>query len=358
MLNYGRLSSVAANMRRCGLSQILVSDDDSIFYLIGCRIKAQERCGVLLIREDEQVHAFMNELFCIPPVPGVIWHTYRDGEDVYGMIAAELHSGKVGFDKNWPSRHTISILEKREDIIPVLGSAPVDDARMRKDAKEQELLRDAGRINDLAIAYGLSHIAAAVTEAELAKQIDAFFLAHGGKQVGQYQVVCYGANAAQPHHMSDNTLPRPGDSVLIDLVCPINDYWCDMTRTVFYRQVSEQHRQVYEVVRRAQQAGIDFVRPGVRMSQIDAAVRQVIVDAGYGAAFITRTGHGIGLMVHEPPDVSISCDMVAQEGMVFSIEPGIYLPGDTGVRIEDLVLVTADGCEVLTHYPKELQIIS
>ena len=218
MLNYGRLRTVAANMRRCGLSQILVSDDDSIFYLIGRRVKAQERCGVLLIREDEQVHAFMNELFCIPPVPGVIWHTYRDGEDVYGMIAAELHSGKVGFDKSWPSRHTISILEKREDIIPVLGSAPVDDARMRKDAKEQELLRDAGRINDLAIAYGLSHVDAAVTEAELAKQIDAFFLAHGGKQVGQYQVVCYGANAAQPHHMSDDTLPRPGDSVLIDLV--------------------------------------------------------------------------------------------------------------------------------------------
>ena len=196
MLNYRRLRTVAANMRRCGLSQILVSDDDSIFYLIGRRVKAQERCGVLLIREDEQVHAFMNELFCIPPVPGVIWHTYRDGEDVYGMIAAELHSGKVGFDKNWPSRHTISILEKREDIIPVLGDA-----------------------------------------------------------------------------------------------------------------------------------------------------------------FITRTGHGIGLMVHEPPDVSTACDAVAQEGMVFSIEPGIYLPGDTGVRIEDLVLVTADGCEVLTHYPKELQII-
>lgn len=100
MLNYGRLRTVAANMRRCGLSQILVSDDDSIFYLIGRRVKAQERCGVLLIREDEQVHAFMNELFCIPPVPGVIWHTYRDGEDVYGMIAAELHSGKVGFDKS------------------------------------------------------------------------------------------------------------------------------------------------------------------------------------------------------------------------------------------------------------------
>lgn len=358
MLNHDRLRNVAANMRQRGLSQILVSDDDSIFYLLGCRANAQERCGVLLIREDAQIHAFMNELFCVPPVPGIIWHTYRDGEDVYDMIAAELYPGKVGFDKSWPSRHTISLLEKRRDIIPVLGSAPVDDARMRKDTKEQELLRDAGRINDLAIAYGISHIDAAVTEAELAGQIDAFFLAHGGKQVGQYQVVCYGANAAKPHHIPGNTFLRPGDAVLIDLVCPINGYWCDMTRTVFYRQVSEQHRRVYEIVRRAQQAGIDFARPGVRMSQIDAAVRQVIADAGYGDTFITRTGHGIGLMVHEPPDVSSSCDVTAQEGMVFSIEPGIYLPGDTGVRIEDLVLVTADGCEVLTHYPKELQIIS
>lgn len=93
------------------------------------------------------------------------------------------------------------------------------------------------------------------------------------------------------------------------------------------------------------------------MREIDAAVRQVITEAGYGDAFITRTGHGIGLMVHEPPDVSAGCDIAAREGMVFSIEPGIYLPGDVGVRIEDLVIVTADGCEVLTRYPKELQIV-
>lgn len=358
MLNHGRLQAVIRNMRLYDLPQILIADDENIFYLLGCRVKAQERCGVLLLRADGQIHAFMNELFCVPPVPGVIWHTYRDGDDVYAMIAGQLQPGRVGFDKNWPSRHTISILEKRGDLIPALGSAPVDDARMCKDAEERARLREAGRINDLAIAYGISRIAADTPESELADQIDRFFLAHGGKQVGQYQVVCYGSNAAQPHHIPDGTALHPGDAVLIDLVCPISDYWCDMTRTVFYRQVSERHRQVYETVRRAQQAGIDFVRPGVRMSEIDAAVRRVIEDAGYGGAFITRTGHGIGLSVHEPPDVSASCDVIAREGMVFSIEPGIYLPGDTGVRIEDLVLVTADGCEVLTHYPKELQIIS
>lgn len=357
MLNRERLRTVLENMDRCGLSQILVSDDDSLFYLLGRRIEAQERCGVLLIRSDGQVHAFMNILFCFPPEEGLILHTYRDGEDVYAMIAAELSAGKVGFDKNWPSRHTISILQKRCDLIPVLGSEPVDLARMCKDEAEQKLLRHAGRINDQAVAYGISRIAAGLEETQLAGQIDDYFFRNGGRQVGQYQVVCYGANAAQPHHIPDGTLPQPGDAVLLDLVCPINGYWCDMTRTVFYRQVSVHHREVYEIVRRAQQAGIDAVRPGVRMCEIDAAVRQVIAEAGYGDAFITRTGHGIGLMVHEPPDVSAGCDIVAREGMVFSIEPGIYLPGDVGVRIEDLVIVTADGCEVLTHYPKDLQIV-
>lgn len=175
--------------------------------------------------------------------------------------------------------------------------------------------------------------------------------------MGQYQVVCYGANAAQPHHLPDGTTVNPGDAILIDLVCPIDGYWCDMTRTVFYQQVSPSHRQLYEIVRAAQQAGIDFIRPGVCASEVDAVVRKVIVNAGYGDAYITRTGHGVGMTVHEPPAISADCDTVIQPGMVFSIEPGIYLPGDVGIRIEDLVLVTETGCEVLTQYPKELQIV-
>ena len=171
------------------------------------------------------------------------------------------------------------------------------------------------------------------------------------------QCVSYGATAADPHHFPDDTKLKDGDAVLLDLFSRKNYYWCDMTRTVFYKSVSAHHREVYEVVKTAQQAAIDFVKPGVVMKDIDAVARKVITDAGYGEYFITRTGHGVGMDLHELPFAAPDSEIIAEPGMCFSIEPGIYIPEDIGVRIEDLVLVTEDGCEVLTHYPKELQII-
>lgn len=357
MLRQDRVNAVLENMTLCGLQQVIVSDPGAMQYLLEQQVDAMERCGVLLLRQDGQLHAFMNRLFCFAPVAGVTLHQYRDGQDVYAMLAEALLPGAVGIDRTWPSGHALALAARRGDIRLVPGSEPVDMAMARKEPREQQLLLAAGAVNDRAIEYGIRHIDPAYSEVQLAQLIDDFFIASGGTQVGQYQVVCYGANAAQPHHVPDGTPLRPGDAVLLDLVCPINGYWCDMTRTVFYRQVSDAHRRVYETVRRAQQAGIDFVRPGVRMCDIDRAVRRVIEEAGYGDAFITRTGHGIGTHVHEPPQVSSDCQVIAQPGMVFSIEPGIYLPDDVGVRIEDLVLVTETGCQVLTHYPKELQII-
>ena len=358
LINKQRLERVIANMKECGLSQILVSDDPSIYYLTGRLINPFERAVALLIRDNGEVHAFMNELFCFEPVEGMKMHYYKDGQNVYAMIAAELAPGKVGFDKNWASKHTISVLQERRDLIPVIGSDPVDLAKSIKDEREKELLRAAGRVNDQAVAFGISQIAPGVTEKALSDSIEAFFEEHGAVQDIQFQLVCYGANAAEPHHVSDETSKlKEGDAVLFDLWAPIDKYWCDMTRTVFYKSVSDEHRKVYEIVRAAQQAGIDFVKPGVRMCDVDATVRKVIADAGYGDKFITRTGHGVGMTVHEAPEASPSCQLIAKPGMVFSIEPGIYISGDVGVRIEDLVMVTEDGCEVLTKYPKELMVV-
>lgn len=357
MLHQERLKTVLRNMALCSLRQILIADPGAMQYLIGQSVDAMERCGVLLLREDGQLHAFMNRLFCFESVDGVTLHEYRDGQNVYAMIAALLLPGEVGIDRAWPSGHTLALMAERSDICPVAGSDPVDMAMACKDAREQALLLAAGAVNDKAVAYGIAHIAEGQSEAALAQRIDDFFISNGGVQVGQYQLACYGANAARPHHMPDGTLPKAGDAVLLDLVCPINGYWCDMTRTVFFRRASDRHRRIYEVVRQAQQTGLDFVRPGVRMCDIDRAVRTVIEQAGFGDAFFTRTGHGIGTHVHEPPQVSADCTVIVQPGMVFSIEPGIYLPGDVGVRIEDLVLVTEDGCRVLTHYPKDLQVV-
>lgn len=358
MLDQQRVQNVISNMKTVGLKQILVGDDPSIFYLTGRFVNPMERCGAILIKDNGEIHAFMNNLFCFDPMDGMTMHYYADGENPYALIAKELEPGKVGFDKNWASKHTISVLQERDDLIPVIGSDCVDWCKARKDEKERELLRQAAHVNDMAVEFAINHIDPALDEKQLSDMIEEFFEEHGAVQDMQLQYVCYGKNAAEPHHgaVAGETL-KEGDAVLFDLWAPINNYWCDMTRTVFYKSVTKEHRKVYEIVKKAQQAAIDFVKPGVKMSDIDAAARKVISDAGYGDKFLTRTGHGVGMTVHEPPEASASCDLIAEPGMCFSIEPGIYLKDDVGVRIEDLVIVTEDGCEVLTKYPKDLQIV-
>jgi Xaa-Pro dipeptidase len=146
-------------------------------------------------------------------------------------------------------------------------------------------------------------------------------------------------------------------TVLLDVGGKKDGYCSDMTRTFFTAPPTEKQRQVYELVRQANQAAEELIRPGVRLCDIDAAARDLITAAGYGKEFNHRLGHFIGLDEHEYGDVSSGFDWPVQEGMIFSIEPGIYLPGEFGVRIEDLVLVTADGCQVLNSYPKELTVL-
>ncbi len=358
MINYGRLNKILENMKKLDLPQILVCDDSALFYLIGKKIQPMERAGAILIKQSGEIHAFMNNLFCFDPEEGMTMHYYADGENVYKMIADELDPGKVGFDDKWMSKHTVGVLSERSDIIPVSGSTPVDLAKMIKDEKEIELLRNAGRVNDMAVEFGIKSIKEGRSELEIANMIEALFEENGGVQDEQLQMVCFGGGAANPHHWPDKeTTVKEGDCCLFDLWCPINGYWCDMTRTVFWKKVSDKHREVYEIVKAAQQAALDFIKPGVKMSEIDAVARKVITDAGYGEYFTHRLGHGVGMTVHEPPEASASCDIVTQPGMCFSVEPGIYLPGEVGVRIEDLVIVTEDGCETLTHYPKDLQVV-
>lgn len=357
MLNKLRLEKIIANMKKSGLSQIIVSDEKAIFYLLGRYFHCFERVGVLLVKDNGEVHAFLNSVLSVEPIDGIVMHYHRDGENPYRQMAEVLDSGKVGFDKSWMTQHTLSVLAERSDLVPVVGSAPVDDAKAEKDEAEKVTLRNASLANDRAMAYAVSQIKEGITEIELSEKIRAFFEKECGAEYVPPVIVSFGAHGAEPHHMPDETVIKPGDSILMDIYSQIDNYWCDMTRTVFFGEVSEEHRKIYEIVKKAQQTGVDFVRPGVKIGDIDAVVRQVIVDAGYGDKFTTRTGHGVGMDMHEPPSVAATTEDIARPGMVFSIEPGIYLADDMGVRIEDLVVVTEDGCEVLNHYTKELQVV-
>ena len=197
-----------------------------------------------------------------------------------------------------------------------------------------------------------------MTEQELAEELQKIYLELGAEGYSFEPICAYGANAADPHHMTDTvSVGKTGDSVVLDIGCKKDGYCSDMTRTVFIGEASEQAREVYDTVLQANLRAIAAVKPGARFCDVDKAARDYITEKGYGPYFTHRTGHCIGQEVHEAGDVSSVNENVLKPGMIFSIEPGIYLEGKVGVRIEDLVLVTEEGCEVLNRADKALRII-
>lgn len=355
-MNIQRIDRVRENMKKAGLTQIIVSSTASLYYLTGFWVEPHERMIALYLDDSGKAILFGNEIFGLKSRPALPLICHKDGDNPVKDLAKAVKPGKLGIDKFWSSKFLIDLMELRNDIVPVQGSAPVDLARKIKDEAEITLMRNNSRINDQVVGSVIKMIKAGAAENFLASQVNKLFIQKGADCEGT-QIVCFGANCADPHHSGDNTVLREGDSIIFDIYAPINRYWCDMTRTVFYKTVTNQQRQVYELVKLANETAISKIKPGVLLSEIDKTARDIISQGGYGEYFTHRLGHGIGLECHEPPDVSLSSDIPLEAGMIFSVEPGIYLPGEFGVRIEDLVMVTENGCEVLNQYPKELQVI-
>lgn len=353
-----RIERVMDNLAAQGLSQLLVSDARSIQYLTGAYIEPGERFLGLVLTADNAPVLILNELFSAPADIECAVEYYKDGEDPLSLAARACNSASgLGCDKNLAARFLIPLIERCAASRFALGSCAVDSARAIKDETERALMRQASLTNDAAMKRFRELVHPGVTEAEVAGQLEAIYREFGASGHSFAPIVSFGANAADPHHEPDATPLRPGDVVLFDVGCRQDDYCSDMTRTFFTQQPTEFERNVYETVHRAGNAARALVAPGVRFCDIDAAARTIIENAGFGPHFTHRLGHQIGLDVHEPGDVSGANDACVAPGMVFSIEPGIYLPGEFGVRIEDLVLVTEDGCEVLNHYSRELEVL-
>ena len=356
-MNQSRINRVTENMRQEGLSQILVTAPASVFYLTGSWVAPGERMLALLIKDDGSAVLYANRLFALNGNVDVPLIEFDDTDDCVAILAKAIAPGKIGIDKFWPSQFTIRLMEARPDARPVLGSAPVDRARMQKDAGELALMREASKLNDEALRRTIEGLREGMTEAEVAALYLSNARALGGSGCSFDALICFGANCAEPHHATDETRLKKGDSVILDVGLLYESYCSDMTRTVFFGEPSDEQKKVYEIVRAANEAGRAAVRPGVPMKEFDRAARKVIEDAGYGPYFTHRTGHGIGLEVHEFPDNSATSEIIAQPGMVFSVEPGIYLSGRFGVRVEDLVTVTDTGCETLNALSRELRIL-
>ena len=347
-MNISRLEKVTQNMRAQGLSQILVTGTANVYYLTGLWCEPFERMLALHVTADGDMKLYANRLFALKGLSDVPLVEYDDTDDCISVLAPDMRPGELGIDKTWPSHFTIRLMQARPDIRPVLGSRPLDDARLIKDAEEMALMRTSSRMNVEVCTRIGEALREGCTEKEIQSLYNRLALELGASGPSFTPLICFGENGAQPHHDSDGTRLKAGDTVIMDVGLLWKHYCSDMTRTVHFGEVTDEQKKVHDIVTAANRAGIAACRPGALLKDIDRAARKVIEDAGYGPYFNHRTGHGIGLDEHEFPDCSAVSEAVATPGMIFSVEPGIYLPGKFGVRVEDLVAITEDGCEVLT----------
>ena len=335
-------------------SQLLVTDPWSIFYLTGFYAEMFERFSGVLLAPGKRPVIFDNALYPIDSYDNADVVVFNDTDDIASVLMEHIDPElPLGVDAQMRSGFLLPLQERRAAASFFLGSYAVAQTRARKDERERELMRASSAINDAVMAELPALVHEGVTEHEIAAQMLALYRARGAQGFSFPPIVSFGANAANPHHEPDDTVLRAGEVVLFDIGGQHEGYCSDMTRTFFFGEPDEESVRIYDIVRRANEAAEALVRPGVRFCDLDRAARRVIEDAGYGPYFTHRLGHSIGLQDHEPGDVSAVSEDVVEPGMTFSIEPGIYLPGRTGVRIEDLVLVTEDGAEILNSYTKE-----
>ena len=353
-----RTRDAQQRLRERGDDGIVLFPSRNLRYLAGYSEDPAERHFLLFVPSDGE------PTFLVPELSGeqireASWvpdvRTWGDAEDPVPLIAdiadeLGMGGGNVLVDDTMWALFTQDLRDALPDATFGLAGEVLGDLRVRKDDAELDAMRRAGAVADETVRdlRELGEEALGMTEAELAAEIEKLLEANGGTGVSFDTIVGAGPNGAKPHHHHSDREIEAGEPVVLDFGTRVGGYPSDQTRTlVFGGEPSEQVQEVHEVVQEAQQAGVEAVEPGVTAEAVDTAAREVIEEAGYGEEFIHRTGHGVGLDVHEEPYIVEGNDRELEPGMVFSVEPGIYRPGEFGVRIEDLVVVTEDGCERL-----------
>lgn len=358
-MNKERVKKVLEEMENQGIDQLLVTDPTSIYYLTGHFENPWERFWAFYVNRDGSYRVIANRLFSLTEIDDadILW--YSDGESAVEKFRPLVDGAQTfSVDGTMAAKFLLEMMEKKVAAGYRDGSEVMKRVRACKDSHEQEKMADVSEINDAAMTEFQKLIREGVTELDIADAMLKIYKSLGADGYSFEPLIAFGANAALGHHAPDKTVLKKGDCVLLDVGCKKDGYCADMTRTFFFGEPDEESRKVYETVLAAQKAAEAVIRPGIALKEVDKVARDIITEAGYGAYFTHRLGHFIGYDVHEDGDVSPTTDIIARPGMVFSIEPGAYLPGKVGVRIEDLVIVTEDGVRILNHYPKELQVIS
>jgi Xaa-Pro aminopeptidase len=354
-----RTEAAAAALADAGADALVCVPGRTLQYLTGFAAPQRDRPLLFVVPRTGEPAAFVPELSAAQ-FRAETWvrsvETWGDDADPTAALSAFLDDLGVPAAPHLLVDDTMwaTFLQDLRSARPAatvgLASEVVADLRIRKDDAELDALRRASAAADDALR---AVRAVGLTEAALADRIESLLSEAGGDGVSFEPIVGSGPNGAMPHHTHGDREIRAGEPVVLDFGTRVDGYPSDQTRTlVFGGDPDGRVRAVHDVVRRAQEAAVDAVAPGVTAAEVDDAARSVIEAAGYGDAFIHRTGHGVGLDVHEPPDIAVGDATELRPGMTFSVEPGIYLDGEFGVRIEDLVAVTSDGAERLNHTPR------
>ncbi|MCK3776833.1 aminopeptidase P family protein [Ensifer sesbaniae] len=361
-LTKARFAALRRKMAENDVGLIALAPGSHMDWLIGYHPHPDERPCLLLIGPER-------EAFLMPALNAegtrehtdIAFHNWADDEGPAAALTAALADigaekpGRVVLDETMRADFALLLIDALpEDTAREFTPATLGSLRMRKDKTEYELLKMNAGIADRAMQAAFSKIRPGMTEKELAAEIRGHFSSEGAAPA--FWIVGAGGNGAFPHHSASERVIEEGDAVVIDIGGRKQGFPSDITRMAIVGRAPEGYGQIHTIVEKAVQAAMKAARPGVLAKDVDAAARKVISDAGYGEYFVHRTGHGMGIDGHEPPYITATSETVLEEGMVFSIEPGIYLPGRFGIRLEDIVILREDGPEVLSSLSRDVHV--
>ncbi|WP_106847984.1 Xaa-Pro peptidase family protein [Blastococcus sp. Marseille-P5729] len=357
-----RLERTRGELRRRRVDGLVVSPGADLRYLCGLDAHLDERLTALVVPADAGPTLIVPELergAAAESLAGGLDAEiigWSDTQDPYRLVAASVRGTQIAVSSRMWAGHVFGLQDC--GLQPRDGQGIMSTLRAVKSAEEVDALRRAAHAIDAVHGEIDQWLRPGRTENEVAVDLDAAIRAVGHARV-DFVIVASGPNGAHPHHLASDRMIEPGDLVVVDIGGTMPDGYCsDSTRTYAAgREPSERGRRVHELVAEAAEAGRRASCPGVPATDVDAAARRVIRDGGFGAEFVHRTGHGIGLDTHEEPYIVEGNASPLADGAVFSVEPGIYLPGELGVRIEDIVAARSAGPDVLTEAPRELRVV-
>ncbi len=365
MIRKERVARLAEELRERGLGAVYIGPSAGHEDIGGLDTHPDERVRGLMVSKDERCFAMTPLLYreemmnAFGDVP-----FYAEWDDYEGFTGAfrrgcehlGIAGGRIAFNDGV---RAVDMLAAR-DAMPmemVNGADILSGQRSRKDAEELETMRESSRIADNVVAKLKKFIKPGMKERDVAKKIADFFEEDGETQMSFSPIVASGPNGSMPHYSGGDRVIGENDIIILDLGGRWKSYCSDTTRTFFTGTPTQEMKDIYEIVRRAQAAGEAAVLPGATGQDVDRAARRIIIDAGYGKYFFNRVGHGVGVAVHEGPYMIEGNAKPLEPGNVFSVEPGIYIPGKFGVRIDNLVAVREDGtAEALNHFTRDVTV--